>query len=411
MYKFGDILLNLTKTSEDKDIASLVGHVSRNNLEPHEVASLANKLAGSGFSLPSNSNTAADIPSTGGPSSLSTLFCPLFLKSKGFAVPKLAVPGRPAGGIDVLATVPGYEIDLSLEDVVRCLDQCQYAHFLAGSEFVPLDARMFRIRQQLGAQDNPSLAAASLISKKLAAAVSRVRLDVRVGPHGNFGHTLDDARANARMFNTVATIVGLDSGCYLTDARFVYQPYIGRGEALVALDELFNDNASPWLREHVQNCWEMTESLKIGASVPGGSALRGIFADNLAAQGSSISEFNRRVDEVRESNKTTIRAPSCGFLQIDISKLRQLLVLAQAAHDSEHIPYSDPSGIELLCRSGQMVYVDQPIALVRGVEVLDRASSSVGFSVESMFSILTSANSHYHSIIPFDSEWVMGDAT
>ena len=112
MSTFDDFLLKLRNTSDDKDIARLVRHVSRNNLEPHEVASLATKLADSGSSLPASAKATADIPSTGGPSSLSTLVCPLFLRLKGFVVPKLAVPGRPAGGIDVLATIPGYETDL-----------------------------------------------------------------------------------------------------------------------------------------------------------------------------------------------------------------------------------------------------------------------------------------------------------
>ena len=270
---------------------------------------------------------------------------------------------------------------------------------------------MFRIRQQLRAQDNPYLAAASLISKKLSASVSHVRLDVRVGPHGNFGRTLDDARANATVFNSVATMVGLDSGCYLTDARFVYQPYIGRGEALVALNELFNDSPSLWLREHVQSCWEMTETLNVGVSVPTGSALREVFADNLAAQGSSIREFEQRVDEVRESNKTTIRARSCGYLQIDISKMRQLLVEAQAACASEGIPFADPCGIELLCRPGQAVYTDQPIANVRGIDALNQASSSAGSDVDSMVEVAPSGESSHHSFDPFDPEWVMGDTT
>ena len=411
MSTFDQILLELNEASEDKVIVRLVNHVSQHDLALDEVASLAQKLAYAGACLPTIANTTADVPSTGGPSSLSTIICPLFLRLRGFTVPKLAVPGRPAGGIDVLATIPGYETDLNRVDVIRCLDQCQYAHFLAGREFVPLDARMFRIRQQLGAQDNPYLAAASLISKKLAASVNHVRLDVRVGPHGNFGRTPDDARRNARVFNSVATMVGLDSGCYLTDARFVYQPYIGRGEALVALDELFNDSPSLWLSEHVQSCWEMTETLNVGVSMPAGSALREVFAENLAAQGSSIREFKQRVDAVRESNKTTIRARSCGYLQIDIGRLRQLLVLVQADCASEGIQFSDPCGIELLCRPGQVVYTDQPIARVRGIDALNRASSSAGSNFDSIISIEPSDESNHHSFVPFDPEWVMGGIT
>ena len=113
-----------------------------------------------------------------------------------------------------MATIPGYKSSLRLDEVVRCIEDCGYCHFLASDDFVPLDARMFRLRQEIGAQDNPYLTTASLISKKLAVQVNHVRLDVRVGRHGNFGHTREDARVNARMFNSVANMVGIDSGLF-----------------------------------------------------------------------------------------------------------------------------------------------------------------------------------------------------
>ncbi len=59
----------------------------------------------------------ADVASTGGPSSLSTLLSPLFLRAGGAVVPKLGVPGRPAGGIDCLAQIPGYRTELSAQEV------------------------------------------------------------------------------------------------------------------------------------------------------------------------------------------------------------------------------------------------------------------------------------------------------
>ena len=407
MFAFNEMLTELDNSSSDGNIALLVRYVSRNGLKLNETASLARKLAETGSSLPAGESVTADVPSTGGPSSLSTLICPLFLRLKGFTVPKLGVPGRPAGGIDVLATIPRYKTNLSREEVIRCLDECQYSHFLAGEDFVPLDARMFRIRQELGFQANPHLVAASLISKKLAASVTHFRLDVRVGPHGNFGRTLKEARVNARMFNSIARSVGLDSGCYLGDGTAVYQPYIGRGEALAALDDLFNDRPSPWLKEHVENCWDMTESLKAVNEVPSGSMLKEVFAENLVAQGSNVGEFQRRVDEVRESSKTTIRANSSGYLQIDLNVLRRLLVQSQASHSSELTPFSDPCGVELLCRPGQKVDAEQPLAHVRGFNDLRRVANATEETIDSAFCVVPYRGLCDVSDPRFDPEWVM----
>ena len=326
---------------------------------------------------------------------------------KGFTVPKLGVPGRPAGGIDVLATIPGYQVDLSRERVLQCLKECNYAHFLADTDFVPLDARMFRIRQRVGEQENPILVTASLVSKKIAASVTHVRLDVRVGTHGNFGCNLTDARANAMMFNGVARKVGLDSGCYLSDAGSVYQPFIGRGEALVALHQVFNDKASPWLREHIQSCWDMTETLVTGHHMPNGSVIREVFASNLKAQGSSIDAFDQRVEEIAESAKATIRARSTGYLQIDIAMMRQFLVQTQNAFRSDRKPYPDPCGIELVCRPDQKVIVGQPVAHVRGFDHLSRALGSNTSAVEEVFSVVPLDASDARKLTRFDSEWVM----
>ena len=406
---FDKILIGLNEASEDKDITRMVIYASRNDLAPHEVSSLAEKLAFTGSTLPGSANTTSDVPSTGGPSSLSTLICPLFLRWKGFTVPKLAVPGRPAGGVDVLATVPGYKTDLNCDEVIQCLEQCQYAHFRASNYFVPLDGRMFAIRQEMGSQNNPHLVIASLIAKKLAASVVRVRLDVRVGAHGNFGRTIEEARINARMFNHVAQIVGLDSACYLTDAESIYQPYIGRGEALVALDDLFNGQASDWLAEHVQSCWEMTEDQSTSGAYPDGSALRKIFADNLMAQGSSIREFSLRVDEVRGSTKETIRARSSGHVRIDIPQLRHLLVQTQASSSSGRTSFADPCGIELLCRPGQEVEAGQPIARVRGINKARGIAGTTGVHIESAISIVAKTGTSGRSVDRFNPEWVQGD--
>ena len=164
-------------------------------LSDDEIARLARVLADSGATLSWPSTvTVADIPSTGGPSSLSTLISPLFLVALGCAVPKLAVIGRPAGGIDVMAQVPYYTITLSRTDVLRIIDRCRYAHFLATTDHAPLDARLFDYRRKTDAVNVPALAIASLLAKKLAVGLAQVGLEVRVAPHGNFGGTWTEAR-------------------------------------------------------------------------------------------------------------------------------------------------------------------------------------------------------------------------
>jgi pyrimidine-nucleoside phosphorylase len=99
--------------SDETAAAELVDAATDGHLTDGEIAELARGLASSGAELPPDP-CSADLASTGGPTSLSTLLCPLFLRARGLRVPKLSVVGRPAGGVDVLQTIPGFNAALEL---------------------------------------------------------------------------------------------------------------------------------------------------------------------------------------------------------------------------------------------------------------------------------------------------------
>lgn len=60
----------------------------------------------------------------------------------GYIVPKLGVPGRPAGGLDVLVQIPGYRTSLSGKQVAAVIEACGYAHFEAKT-IAPMDNEFF----------------------------------------------------------------------------------------------------------------------------------------------------------------------------------------------------------------------------------------------------------------------------
>jgi thymidine phosphorylase len=274
---------------------------------------LARILAASGLSISYDDELCADVASTGGPSSLSTLLCPLFLRSGGVVVPKLGVPGRPAGGIDCLAQIKGYKTTLDAEDVIRVLRSGGYAHFVADGQLAPLDGRLFRIRQSSNAQSVPTLVVASLLSKKLAVGVRRAGLDVRVAPHGNFGESWGVARSNATLFLRAAEQLGIRAFPVLTDGRYPYQPYLGRRECLVALADIFADRCDDWLRTHLDMCRTLaticvvdTSRTAIANAAPG--TLLKHFLHNVEDQGGTAAAFNRIVATTRSEHMTTLAA-------------------------------------------------------------------------------------------------------
>lgn len=146
----------MTTPSISRAVGRLYDGILREPFNVGAIADLAINLANSGVSR-SIDRTAVDIASTGGPSSLSTLLCPLYLVDRGLTVPKIGVIGRPAGGIDVLRTLRGYRIHLTRDEFDAVLSDASYAHVLAGETWAPEDALLFRYRQSHGTQATPAL--------------------------------------------------------------------------------------------------------------------------------------------------------------------------------------------------------------------------------------------------------------
>jgi thymidine phosphorylase len=364
----------IDSTSSDDEIAIFLQMVKAEARSDVALAArLARVFADSGERFAPVLGLAADVASTGGPSSLSTLLCPLFLRSAGLMVPKLGVPGRPAGGIDCLAQIDGFRYGLLPEELERVMQSTGYAHFFAAGRYAPLDARVFKLRQLHRAQQVPTLVMASLLAKKLAVGVKRAGLDVRVAPHGNFGSSWDDARTNSKLFVEAAQILGIDAFPVLTEGRYPYQPYIGRGEALVALSSIFDGTASPWLLRHLEQCRMLAlavapEELRARIAEAGPHDLQEHFFANVIAQQGSPSAFNRIVQFVKSHHIQELRAFGDGFFSVSMSGVRKVLVQYQIATGQKEHEFTDPVGGILLREPGEWVRKGDVVATIRVVD-------------------------------------------
>ncbi|MDT3706309.1 MAG: hypothetical protein ROZ09_05740 [Thiobacillus sp.] len=357
--------------STDEQIVDFLTRVKAST--PADVAiatDLARVLAASGESFNLPSGCTADVASTGAPSSLTTLLCPLYLRAAGMIVPKLGVPGRPAGGIDCLAQLDGYKVELAPNELRSVLAHAGYAHFLASGRYAPLDARVFKLRQRSGTQDVPTLVAASLLAKKCSVGVQRAGLDIRVAPHGNFGTKWEDAHNNAKLFMAVARQLGLDAYPVLTDARFPYQPFIGRKEALVAMAHVFDETSSRWLNEHNAHCLQISlAATPAGARKLAASAtpadLERYFLSNLEAQGADASQFRHLVRRTVTDHRYVLYASADGFACYSLEGIRSIFVSYQSSLKNSNEVFSDPIGLMLLKSPGEWMEKGEPVATVR----------------------------------------------
>jgi pyrimidine-nucleoside phosphorylase len=362
---------------------NVISLARKKQLKICDVVKLAKLLGESGDQLNLFSHNTIDIPSTGGPSSLSTLICPLMLVKMGKIVPKLGVKGRPAGGIDVLAQISNYKINFSLAEVEKILEKTNYCHFIADSRFAPLDSDFFKYRSDNNAKAIPELVIASILSKKVAVGVNEVGIDIRYFPGANFGETYDEAKRNGELFVEVAKQLGIKARYFLTDISNPLQPYIGRGEALLALKLIFENTMNEWLKEHYEECLKIALSFQNEEITDITIAeLQTVFENNLIAQGSSFKAFLNKVSEIENTRRIPIYAPIKGILSIDLIKLRDIMVDFQNINLSSTFP--DNIGIILNKRNAVQVEKGECIASLR----IDNNSNSVVDSIKSAFHMI-----------------------
>lgn len=376
MNDFRHITTKLSSEPSETNMSYLIKYINNHDINHSDVAFLATKMADSGIKISLYAQNGIDVASTGGPSSLSTLLVPIYLRVLNRVVPKLAVPGRPAGAIDTLATIPDYRIHLTPKEVTRCLIECGYVHFIADERYVPLDAMLFAYRQRIGAQQSIPLVIASILAKKSAVNLKEAGLDIRVGPYCNFGDSFNDARQNARYFCSVASLLGIKAVCILTDARKPYQPWVGRGESLAALNEIFNNKASYQLKSHAEQCWMMAVTVTNSAydlKSPDGGKLKHIFGHNLVSQGSSLSAFEERIAEIINAHTIELVAKGNGYVVIQQNIVRSILVDVQKRFIGGRTEFPDPAGVRFLVEPGEYTKKGTPIASIRSPGQIEKS--------------------------------------
>ncbi|MGX1641354.1 hypothetical protein [Sphingobacterium sp. NPDC055431] len=350
-----------------ENMENLCSLVKNSQFDANKIAELTKVLATSGETLKFSSYNTADIPSTGGPSSLSTIISPLILKEY-FAVPKLGIVGRPAGGIDVLAQIEGYNLKLSKKGIYEIIDKTQYCHFISNNQFAPLDSELFKYRSENGFKNVSGLVIASLLSKKVAVDIKNVCLDIRYSHFGNFGSSLKEAKELSDNFKQVSNLLGINSTFYFSDNAKLFQPYIGRGESLLAIYEYFSGSNSNWLNHHIEHeCSEMVRNLtdkKIETSKFKSIIIKN-FTENIIFQGGNITSFENVAKNIKDSHIYEFSAQKSGILIIDIMKMRDTILKIQNKYRNKGDEFPDPCGLVFLKNQNENIAQNETVLTFR----------------------------------------------
>ena len=192
-----------------------------------------------------------DKHSTGGVGdTVSLVLAPAVAACGGF-VPMISGRGlgHTGGTLDKLDSIPGYVSQPDLETFRRVVREAGTAVIGQTPDLAPADRRLYAIRDVTGTVESPDLITASILSKKLAAGLGGLVMDVKTGS-GAFLADPAEARALATRIVTVANGAGLPTVALLTDMDQPLASVAGNAlEVAYAVDHLTGARREPRFHE------------------------------------------------------------------------------------------------------------------------------------------------------------------
>ncbi len=159
-----------------------------------------------------------DKHSTGGVGDkVSLTLAPLWV-AMGKRVPMISGRGLgiTGGTLDKLESIPGFRVDLSEEELGRCL--ADVGCFISGQtgEIAPADRVLYALRDETATVASVPLITGSILSKKLAEGIEALVMDVKCGT-GAFMKTRQDAEELAASLVAVGNGAGVRTTAHITE--------------------------------------------------------------------------------------------------------------------------------------------------------------------------------------------------
>jgi thymidine phosphorylase len=194
---------------------------------------------------------ALDMHSTGGVGDTVSLPLAAAVAACGGYVPMISGRGlgHTGGTLDKLDAVPGYVSQPGIDLFRQVVREVGCAIIGQTADLAPADKRLYAIRDVTGTVESIPLITASILSKKLAAGLSGLAMDVKFGS-GAFMRDFDKARALAQSLSDVGNGAGLPTRALLTDMSEPLASAAGNAlEVAYALDHLTGRRREPRFHE------------------------------------------------------------------------------------------------------------------------------------------------------------------
>ena len=357
----------------DDDMTPFLKSVHSNGMTIEETIAFTEVMLNSGDRVQISGIDAylADKHSTGGVGDKVSIVLAPLMASAGLAIPMLAGRslGHTGGTIDKLETIPGFEMNLTIEQFKSNVENHGICIMGQTDSICPADRKMYALRDVTGTIDSIPLICGSIMSKKIAEGIQGLVLDIKTG-NGAFMNTMERAVPLGETLQKVGEAFNVNTDVVYTSMN---QP-LGRTAGMwCEIEESMSALKGGGAQDLMDVIYELGSKLLVQSGVTRSQTAAISIQENLIQSGKAYEKFEEMLSAQRGdiSNLTHINLPqfekiitaqSNGFItSMDTLNIGWATVDLGCGRRNKSDMLDPTAGIEFKAKLGDKVAIGDPI--------------------------------------------------
>jgi pyrimidine-nucleoside phosphorylase len=282
----------------DYQISALLMAIYLNGMNQSEQQFLTEAMLQSGSILDFSDipKPKADKHSTGGVGDKTSLLIAPLVAACGVCVPMISGRGlgHTGGTLDKLESIPGYRVDLSAIEFKQVLLEVGYAMAGQTAELAPADKKMYALRDATATVEAIPLIVASIISKKGAAGLDAMVIDVKVGS-GAFMRDKARAKELAHALVSTGNSCGIKTRALLTDMNQPLGRAVGNSVEVKECIDILRGELSDGVRPVLDLSLELSAHMLLLANVEQTIAAAHTRLQRVLESGEALERLRRNI--------------------------------------------------------------------------------------------------------------------
>jgi len=363
-------------TLPDYQASALLMAILLRGMTAEETALLTDAMVHSGVrvDLRDIPGVKVDKHSTGGVGDKTSLILAPLAAACGVPVPMMSGRGlgHTGGTLDKLEAIPGFRVNLSLEEMKAALATIGCAMIGQTAQIAPADKKLYALRDVTGTVESIPLISASIMSKKIAEGIDALVLDVKTGS-GAFMKTEADSRRLAESLVAIGNASGVRTEAIITAMESPLGRAVGNAVEVIECIEVLKGRGP---QDLIDVSVELAARMLVLGRVANDLPAAVLQVQRAIASGAGLERFRkiievqggdpRVVDDYQRlphvADRHIVTASRGGFVTaLNAELVGRASVALGAGRDRVEDPVDPAVGIMVIAKPGEAVTAGAPV--------------------------------------------------